>query len=246
MYFLGLSALGHDTSAALLGDRGFVAAMEESKLTRSRATAGIPRAAIRFCLERAGVASQDVGAIAIASRPWRLWARRTALRARFLPFAPISTAYYESKAFGELAAELNNQRILRLLSGDAQVPLLFFDHHLCHAASAFYASSFDRALILTFDEQSGGQSGIVALGERGKIRVVHKTPFPNSLAWLYSQVTELLGFQPHSDEHKTQWLSLAAEPKYVEVFLGMVRSSRSPYPKLDSSYFTRGFAGRLA
>jgi len=246
MYFLGLSALGHDTSAALLGDRGFVAAMEESKLIRSRVTSGIPRAAIRFCLERAGIGWRDVGAIAIASRPWRLWARRTALRARFLPFAPVSTAYYESKAFGELAAELNNQRILRLLSGDAHVPLLFFDHHLCHAASAFYASSFDRALILTFDEQGGGQSGIVALGENRGIRVVHKTLFPSSLAWLYSQVTELLGYRLHSDEHKTQWLSVSGEPKYVEVFLDMVRDSSSLYPKVDPSYFTRGFVGRLA
>lgn len=246
MCFLGLSALGHDTSAALLGDRGFVAAMEESKLTRSRVTAGIPRVAIRFCLERAAIEWRDVSAIAIASRPWRLWARRTALRGRFLPFAPVSAAYYGSKAAGELAAELNNHRILRLLSGDARVPLLFFDHHLCHAASAFYASSFDRALILTFDEQGGGQSGIAALGEGDKIRIMHSTAFPNSFAWVYSQVTELLGFRPHSDEHKTQWLSLTAKPKYVDVFLAMIRHSGSLYPKLDPSYFTRGFAGRLA
>lgn len=246
MYFLGLSALSHDTSAALLSDRGFLAAIEESKLTRSGVTAGIPREAIRFCMERAAIGWRDVGAIAIASRPWRLWARRTALRARFLPLAPVSTGYYESKAVGELAAELNNHRILRLLSGDAHVPLLFFDHHLCHAASAYYASDFDRSLILTFDEQGGGESGLVALGEAGKIRPVHRTSSPNSLAWVYSQVTELLGFRPHSHEHKTQWLSLMAEPKYVETFLDMIRCSGSLHPKLDPSYFTRGFAGRLA
>jgi carbamoyltransferase len=246
MYFLGLSALAHDTAAALLGDGGFLAAMEESKLTRSRRATGIPRAAIRFCLHRAGIAWSDVSAIAVASRSWRLWARRTAFRARFLATAPISSAYYESKAVGELAAELNNQRILRLPSEDARIPLLPFDHHLCHAASAFYASSFDRALILTFDEQGGGQSGIVALGEGAKIRVVHATSFPNSLAWVYSQVTELLGYRPHEHEHKTQWLSLTAEPRYLEIFLSMIRRPGSPYPKLDPAYFTRGFAGRLA
>lgn len=246
MYFLGLSALSHDTAAVLLGDRGFVAAIEESKLTRSSASAGIPRAALRFCLERAAIEWRDVSAIAIASRPWRMWARRTALRARFLASAPVSAAYYESKATGELAAELNNQRILRLLSGNARVPLLFFDHHLCHAASAFYASSFERSLILTSDEQGGGQSGIVALGERSEIYTLHRISFPNSLAWVYSQLTELLGYRPHSHEHKTQWLSLTAEPRYLDVFLGMIRSSGSLYPKLDSSYFTRGFAGRLA
>jgi carbamoyltransferase len=246
MYFLGLSALAHDTAAALLGDHGFVAAMEESKLTRSRKTTGIPREAIHFCLQRGGIGWRGVSAIAVASRPWRLWARRAAFRARFLATAPTSSSYYEGKAAGELAAELNNQRILRLLSGDARVPLLSFDHHLCHAASAFYASSFDRALILTFDEQGGGQSGIVALGESAKIRVLRATSFPHSLAWVYSQVTELLGYHPHEHEHKTQWLSLAAEPKYVEVFLNMMRRSGSLYPRLDSAYFTRGFAGRLA
>jgi carbamoyltransferase len=246
MYFLGLSALAHDTAAALLGDHGFVAAMEESKLTRSRKTTGIPREAIRFCLERAGIEWREVSAVAIASRPWRLWARRAAFRARFLVATPISSAYYESKAVGELAAELNNQRILRLMAGDAQVPLLCFDHHLCHAASAFYASAFDRALIITFDEQGGGQAGIVAIGDKGKIRVVHATAFPNSLAWVYSQVTELLGYRPHEDEHKTQWLSLTASPKYTETFLKMIRRSGRVYPKLDRRCFTRGFSGRLA
>ncbi len=246
MYFLGLSALAHDTSAALLGGDGFLAAIEESKLDRSRSTTGIPRAAIGFCLEHAGIVWRDVSAIAVASRPWRLWARRAAFRARFLLAAPVSSAYYQGKAVGELAAELNNQRILRLLSGDVHVPLLSFDHHLCHAASAFYASSFDRALILTFDEQGGGQCGIVALGMAGKIRVAHTTPFPNSLAWVYSQVTELLGYRPHEHEHKTQWLSLTAEPRYMDIFLKMIRGPRALYPKLDSACFTRGFAGRLA
>ena len=246
MYFLGLSALAHDTSAALLGDHGVVAAMEESKLTRSRKTTGIPREAIRFCLDRAGITWRDVSAIALASRPWRLWARRAAFRARFLPTAPASASYYQGKAAGELAAELNNQRILRSLSGDARVPLLSFDHHLCHAASAFYASSFDRALIVSLDEQGGGQSGIVALGESGQIRVVKAMSFPNSLAWVYSQVTELLGYRPREHEHKTQWLSLTAEAKYVQIFLDMMRRPRNLYPKLKSAYFTRGFAGRLA
>jgi carbamoyltransferase len=246
MYFIGLSALAHDTAAALLGDHGFVAAMEESKLTRSRETTGIPREAMRFCLERAGIEWREVGAVAVASRPWRLWARRAAFRARFLTAAPIASAYYESKAVGELAAELNNQRILRLMAGEARTPLLCFDHHLCHAASAFYASAVDRALIITFDEQGGGQAGIVAVGGSGKIRVVRAIPFPNSLAWVYSQVTELLGYRPHEHEHKTQWLSLTAKPKYTETFLNLIRHSGSIYPRLDRACFTRGFSGRLA
>ncbi|HEV2304073.1 MAG TPA: carbamoyltransferase C-terminal domain-containing protein [Candidatus Acidoferrales bacterium] len=246
MYFLGLSALAHNTAAALLGDAGVVAAIEESKLVRSRDANGIPRAAIHFCMQCAGIGWRDIGAIAVANRPWRVWTRRAAFHSKFLATSPVSSAYYESKAIGELATELNNQRILRLMSADARVPLLAFDHHLCHAASAFYASSFSRALIVTYDEQGGGQSGIVALGDSGKIRVLHTTPFPDSLGWIYSQITELLGFVPHQHEHKTQWLSVTAEPRYLDIFLRMIRRPGSAFPKLDPSFFTRGFAGRLA
>jgi carbamoyltransferase len=246
MYFLGLSALSHDTAAALLGPSGFSAAIEESKLIRARATMGIPREAIRYCLESAGITWRNVRAIAVASRPWRSWTRRAALYARYLPIAPRSSGYYQSKFLGELARELNNLRILRLLPGDANVPLLASDHHLCHAASAFYASPFDRALILTLDEQGDGLSGSVAIGENAKIRVELSIPFPHSLAWIYSQITELLGFLPREHEHKTQWLSLTAEPAFVEIFLRMIRRLPGPYPRLDPRYFQRGYAGRLA
>lgn len=246
MYFLGLSALEHDTAAALLGDRGFSSAIEESKLERVRVASGIPRAAIRFCLERAGIAWHDLDAIAVAGKPWHSWMRGSVFHARFLPVAPISSAYYESKALGELARDLNNQRILRLLSGDARVPVLHFDHHLCHAASAFYASPFDRALILTCDERGDGRTGMLAIGEGEQIRVDRNMSFPNSLAWVYSQVTELIGYRPHEHEHKTQWLSLTAEPDFLDIFLQMFRRKPGLFLKLDSSFFTAGFSGRLA
>lgn len=244
MYFLGLSALGHDTAAALLTENGVVAAIEESKLTRSRLTTGIPRLAIDFCLRRAEINWRDVTAVAVASRPVRSWTRRTAFRARCLLSAPVSSAYYVSKATGELAVDLNNLRIIRSLSEGAS--LLTFPHHLCHAASAFHASGFDASLILTFDEQGDGLAGTVALGEAGNVRIVRETPFPHSLAWIYSQITELLGYRPHEQEHKTQWLSLTAEPEFLDILLGMMRRSGRVYPELQSRYFTRGFSGRLA
>jgi carbamoyltransferase len=246
MYFLGLSALEHDTAAALLGDRGFSSAIEESKLERVRIASGIPRAAIRFCLEHTPIAWRDLDAIAVASKPWHSWASASVFRARFLPVAPISSAYYESKILGELARDLNNQRILRLLSGDARVPVLHFDHHLCHAASAFYASPFDRALILTCDERGDGRTGMLAIGEGEQIRVDRTMSFPNSLAWVYSQVTELIGYRPREHEHKTQWLSLTAQPDFLDIFLEMFRRKSGLFLKLDSSLFTTGFSGRLA
>lgn len=244
MYFLGLSALGHDTAAALLTEDGFIAAIEESKLTRSRSTTGIPRRAIDFCLRKAGIQWRDLTAVAVASRPARSWTRRTVFRTRSLLSAPISSGYYLSKTAGDLAVELNNLRLIRGRSERA--PLLTFDHHLCHAASSFYASAFDRALILTFDEQGDGRAETIALGEAGRIRIVRDVPFPHSLAWIYSQVTELLGYRPHEQEHKTQWLSLQGEPKYLDTFLGLMRRSGGVLPRVDARYFTRGFAGRLA
>ena len=246
MYFLGLSALAHNTAAALLNGSEIVAAIEESKLTRSRSAYGIPRAAIRFCMEQARIDWADISAVAIANRPWRTWSRRTASHLRFLPGAPISSAYYESKAIGELATELNNHRIIRTMLQNPRAPVLAFDHHLCHAASAFYSSGFDRALILTSDEQGGGESGIIAIAEAGAVRVLQRISCRDSLAWLYSQITELLGFLPHEHEHKTQWLAATTEPRFLEMFLRIIRHNGKPHPRLNPSYFKRGFAGRLA
>jgi carbamoyltransferase len=148
----------------LIGEKGIEAAMEESKLARARNAVGIPRTAIRYCLDRTGAGWRDVAIVAVASRPLRAWARHALLRARLTPLAPVSSGYYQSKAFGELGRELNNFRILELMKENPHSRLLQFDHHLCHASSAFFASPFDRALILTMDEQGDGRSGLVAIG----------------------------------------------------------------------------------
>src|SRR2546422_55446 len=113
MHILGLSGLTHDSAAALLGERGIAAALEESKLLRSRTVSGIPREAIRYCLERGGISWRDVSLVAVASRPVKNWARQAWLRARLTPFAPVPSSYYQTKALGELGRELNNDRLLK-------------------------------------------------------------------------------------------------------------------------------------
>jgi carbamoyltransferase len=246
MYILGLSAMTHDPAAALIGEQGVIAAIEEGKLTRTRTAEGIPRAAIQFCLERAGIDIRGVEHIAIGSRPARSWRRQTLFRARLAPLAPVSSAYFTSKAFGELSRELNNLRLVRDMAGNPQARVQGFDHHLCHAASAFFASSFDRALIVTLDEHGDGRSGSVGIGEGASIRETESVSFPNSLSWVYSQVTRLLGFRPHSEEHKTQWLSLAGEPIYAEVFLDALRRTDAGAPHLNRKYFRRSYAGELS
>jgi carbamoyltransferase len=259
VYILGLSAMGHDSAAALLGDSGIVAAMEESKLARTRVIEGIPREAIRYCLERAGIAWRDVGHVAIASRPWRAWQRQASFRARLAPLAPISSGYFVNKASGELGRELNNVRIVRQIAGTPDGRVATLDHHLCHAASAFYASPFERALVVSLDEKGDGRAGFVGIGEGTGLREVASLAVPHSLAWVYSQVTKLLGFRAHADEHKTQWLSIYGERdgessggaagragEFTDLFLEMLRREERGPARLNAKYFRHGFAGELS
>jgi carbamoyltransferase len=246
MYVLGLSAMGHDPAAALVGEQGVVAAIEEGKLTRERSVEGIPRAAIRFCMERAGVEWRDIDRIAIASRPKHACRRRIALRARLAPFSPISSSYFINKSLGELGRELNNFRILKQMAGSPEDRVEGLDHHLCHAASAFYASPFDRALIVVLDEEGDGRAGLAGLGQDSRIREHTSLAFPHSLAWVFTQVTQLLGFRPHADENKAQWLSLAGDPLFADLFLEMLRSGPKGPPHLNAKFFNRGFTGELS
>jgi carbamoyltransferase len=219
MYILGLSSMRHDSAAALLGDSGIVGAIEEGKLTRTRTIGGIPHAAIQFCMERAGITWGDVAHIAIASQP--------------------------SESPESIATERNNVRILKQMAGGSADRVTMFDHHLCHAASAFYASSCARALIVTLDEGSDGRSGMVAVGEGNRIREIDSVRFPHSLGRVYSQFTRFLGFRAHGDEHKTQWLSLMGEAEFAGTFVGMLRQAAGEPPRLNDKYFRRDSSGEF-
>lgn len=251
--------MGHDSAAALLGDSGIVAAMEESKLARTRVIEGIPREAIRYCLERAGIGWRDVAHVGIASRPWRAWQRQASFRARLAPLSPVSSGYFVNKASGELGRELNNVRIVRQMVGAPERRVQTLDHHLCHAASAFYASPFERALVVSLDEKGDGRAGFVGIGEGRGLREVASLALPHSLAWVYSQVTKLLGFRPHADEHKTQWLSIydsreaeagggtaTGAAAFTDLFLEMMRREAREPAHLNAKYFRHGFAGELS
>jgi carbamoyltransferase len=221
MYVLGLSALTHDSSAALVGDDGVIAAIEEGKMSRTRAASGMPSAAIRFCLDRARIPWNDVQHVAVAaSFPGHRAPLRTLSPESSV--SPGANGHSLEHALEDLAPLLSSGR-LPPPSG-AEHRFQQFDHQLCHAASTFYPSPFDRALILTLDERGDGKSGLVAIGEGTGIRSLRTFSFPNSLGWIFSQVTGLLGFRPHEDEHKTQWLSLTGEPEFADLFLEVLRA----------------------
>jgi carbamoyltransferase len=243
MRILGLSSFKHDTAAALLEEGVVKAAIENDKLVRSR-TRGLPKAAINSCLEVAGSSWGGIDIVALATRPLERLARRWLLRAKLSARAPVASTYYGVKEVGVLARNLNDVRVLRRDCCGSR--LVRFEHHLCHAASAFFPSPFDRALVITMDEDGDGYSAMLAIGEGSRIRVLRTIAFPHSLAWVFSQITELIGFLPHLQEHKTQWLSIQGEPLFKDVFLKMLRSRSRCLPRLDYSFFNPGLAGRPA
>jgi carbamoyltransferase len=115
--------------------------------------------------------------------------------------------------------------------------------YCCRAASAFFLSPFDKALILTLDGEGDGNAGLLAVGEGTQIRLQDTMSHSSSIGWLYSRVTDLLGFIPSKGEHKTQWLGLGGKPVYKDIFLRILRRPRGVFPKLDLRYFRRNLTG---
>jgi len=218
MRILGVSTLGHSTAVALVDEQNVLFAIEEEKLSRLQDTSEIPRLALDRCLHENRLKLSDCRAIALAERP----ATRAKSRRR-------------KKRPERSAAQQQLQDLLR----DGPRPA-HFDHHLCHAASAYYASGFDRALIFSFDEGALSQSGLIALGDGDEIRPLDSMKFPDSLGWFYSRVTDLAGFQPHRDEHKLQWLSKDGEPEYVESLRKVFSWKPNGTLALNRRYFAPG------
>jgi len=244
MRILGLSSFAHDQSAALLEDGVIRAVVEESKLSRQKNTRGLPMAAIQFCLKRSGAGLESVDHVAIASTPVRGWMRRAS--ASVSPLDPAAMGYAQGSELGRVARELGHLRLLRHEPGAAKNKFVYVENHLSHAASAFFLSPFARSLVLIMDEDGDGKSGMVAIGEGSRLRKVRDIPYPHSLAWLFSRITEILGFAPHADEHKTQWMGLGSEPLYRDVFRDMLRKSAPGSLRFDSSYLDHGVGGRFA
>jgi carbamoyltransferase len=245
MRILGLSSLKPDTAAALLEDGVPTAAIETDKVERG-GSRDRSDAAIQSCFDSVGTSWEGIDMVAVATRPIRSWSRKSLLRTRLSALGPVASAYYGVNELGALTRELNSLRVLRRSATGSGHKVHAFDHHLCHAAGAFFASSFDRALIVTMNEDGDGNSCMLAVGEGNRIRVLRTIAFPHSLAWVYSQITQLAGFRPHRDEHKTQWLSLEGEPLYKDLFLKMLQGQDRTRPRLDYSFFNRGLAHQLS
>src|SRR6516225_2195685 len=165
MHILGISTLGRSTSVALIDDRCILFAIEEEKLSRQESS-DVPRLALERCLHENHLRLSDLRAIALAER-------------------------YQPKRRSRNAKSAAQQQLHDQLRGGPRPS--HFEHHLCHAASAYYTSGFDRALILSLDGSANAQSGLVALGDGDEIRQLHTLKFPDSLGWFYTLATQLAG-----------------------------------------------------
>ncbi len=239
MLVLGISDLDHDTAAALVGAEGPIAAIEEEKLSRS-ASAGLPQLAIDRCLAEAKVQLSSLSMVGVACRPKRGWLRDEG--GQWNAFAPTNGNLGVRGSQDELLWKLGQLRTFRSLAGPA-VPVVNFEHHLCHAASAFCPAGFDRALVLTLDQCGDMWSGLLAIGEGGRLKALRPMRFPNSLGWFYSRVTELLGFRPGRDEHKVQWMSKEGSPNFVPVFRKLFSHGPDGLPVLNLQCVATGRNG---
>ncbi len=215
MNTLGIATPGPGASVALFDSHNILSAIEEEKLSRSNDPQALPQLALRSVLASSGLRLTDIGAIALAERG--------------------AAAKKNQRKNSNRQAALANLR--QLLSGRR---FSRFDHHLCHAASAFYTSDFSRSLILTLDHAASGNAGLVALGEDDHIKSLQSLAFPSSLGWFYSRVTQLVGLRPRRDEHKLQWLSKDGQPEYLEVFRKLFLWNIKGVPALDRKYFSAG------
>jgi len=221
MLILGISGLRHHSTASLVRDGEVLAACEEGKLTRRADPGGLPREAMRFCLEKAGAGPQDVQAVALDTHPWRLWGSELGFRAAKFLHAPVASTYYGIESSNHIREQLHNVRLLREMCPHAQIA--YCDHHRCHAAAAVFASGFaasgsERALVLTLDGGGAWGSGYLGVAEGTEIRALATARFPDSPGFLYSQITAMLGWRSNADEHRTQWLSTIGKPFARDVF----------------------------
>ncbi len=229
-YILGLSAYYHDSAAALLKDGEIVAAAEEERFTRVKHEREFPEEAARYCLAEAGISAKELAAVAYYDKPILMLDR---LLETYLAYAPRGFSNFR-RALPLWAKEkiFLPRRIGKFLGSDFTGKMLFFPHHLSHAASAFYPSPFERAAVLTVDGVGEWSTATLGVGAGNDVRLLKEIRFPHSLGLLYSAFTYYLGFRVNSAEYKVMGLAPYGEPKYYDTIL-----SRLVELKEDGSFW---------
>jgi carbamoyltransferase len=216
---LGISAFYHDAAAALLVDGEIVAAAQEERFSRIKHDPRFPIEAIRYCLSEAKLKLDDIDHVIFFEKPFLKFERLLETYAAFAPrgirsFLKAMPIWIKEKLFQKRQLE----RALAKVDGSPpRLPILFGEHHLSHAASAFYPSPFEEALVLTMDGVGEWATTTLALGRVNDLNIIAEMKFPHSLGLLYSAFTYYCGFKVNSGEYKLMGLAPYGEPRDVEV-----------------------------
>lgn len=242
MHILGISALYHDSAAALLRDGDLIAAAQEERFSRIKYDHRFPRQAIDYCLREAGISAQELDYVVFYEKPLRKFER--ILLSQLSAFPRSWQVARESMIswFGEKL--WIGPRILKEL-GIPPDRLLFVDHHLSHAASAFFCSPFHEAAVMTVDgvgewttTSLGRASADWGDGNQNTIELFNEVRFPHSLGLLYSAFTAWLGFKVNSGEYKVMGMAPYGEPRYVDEVNKVIRLYSDGSFELDLDYFS--------
>jgi carbamoyltransferase len=225
MRILGISAFYHDSAAALVEDGHIVAAAQEERFTRIKQDKAYPENAIRYCLDAGGLSLDDLDYVVFYEKPFVKFER---LLETYLAFAPRGFGSFRMALPLWLKEKLFQKDLLgkrlkaRAPGFDWQQKLLFAEHHRSHAASAFYPSPFNEALILTMDGVGEWATTSVGIGRDHGIEMLKEIHFPHSLGLLYAAFTYYTGFKVNSGEYKVMGLAPYGEPRYVNTILDNV------------------------
>ena len=241
MRILGVSAFYHDSAAALLDDGRIVAAAQEERFSRRKHDSRFPRNAIAYCLAEGGIGPEAVDHVVFYDKPFLKFER---LLETYLAFAPRGFRSFRMAIPLWLKEKLFQKRLLRdelrrySPEVDWEARLLFSEHHLSHAASAFFASPFDEAAVLTMDGVGEWATTSVAHGRGASLEMTREIHFPHSLGLLYSAFTYYTGFKVNSGEYKLMGLAPYGEPRYRQAILDhLIDLKPDGSFRLDQSYF---------
>ena len=241
MYILGISCFYHDSAACLLKDGVPISAADEQSFSRQKHDSGFPIQSIKWNLENAGISIEDIEAVAFYEKPLVKFER--ILKSHIANF-PQSFVQFVSGMPKLFAKKL---RLAKVLEDELSYtgPICFSEHHLSHAASAFYASGFEKAAILTVDGVGEWTTTCWWVGEDTTITPHGEIRFPHSLGLLYSSFTYYLGFKVNSGEYKVMGLAPYGEPKYVDRIKKLITIKEDGTFRLNMRHFCFDYAMKM-
>ncbi len=242
MHILGFDCYGHDAAAAIVRDGAMLGLVEEERFLRKKHVADFPINSIQWCCEVAGIRPDQLDHIVYYWNPKLARAQRIG---HLLRHFPKSLGLIKSRADKETEMLRLVPTLKQRLGLTDRTKIHFAEHHLCHAASSFLTSPFDRAAILSIDAAGEWDCTWMGVGEGLDMRPLKKLSFPQSMGILYGAVTEFLGFKFASGEGKVMGLAPYGDPeRYLKEFRDVVKTTDDGGYHIDLSYFTYHYLGR--